>query len=216
MVDAGLTKGLGLSEPGHMCVEAAVAYAMGENHTDEPKCVDRRLGSIKIDLNDSDGWSSDASRAKGLRRIAIAQLGSAGKFKEKVFTAHIRKQWVSFRQEHRNNLLDKIQLPKVPAITRASILKDAGKAQADIKAAAERLAELAEELNDFPTILSKEWDLPSIADELSEYLPNMSVNDRLAMVAEWGVQALKKMKIPGTKFLYLTERKKRKAKVKHK
>lgn len=35
-VNAGLVKGLGESEPGKMCVEAAVCYALGLPHSDDP------------------------------------------------------------------------------------------------------------------------------------------------------------------------------------
>jgi hypothetical protein len=76
-VDAGLVKGVGKAIPGQMCVEAAVCYAMGLPHGDEPTCVSEALRKFKIGLNDSN-WSSDSARAKGMRRLAIAQLGSAG------------------------------------------------------------------------------------------------------------------------------------------
>ena len=76
VVDAGLVKGLGTAKPGSMCVEAAVCYAMGLPHGDNPSCVARSLRSLKIRLNDS-AWSSNEARAKGLRRLAVAQLGSA-------------------------------------------------------------------------------------------------------------------------------------------
>ena len=35
-VDAGLVEGRGTPIPGKMCVEAAVAFAMGQKHTDIP------------------------------------------------------------------------------------------------------------------------------------------------------------------------------------
>jgi hypothetical protein len=76
-VDAGLVCGVGKPVPGQMCVEAAVCYAMGMPHGDNPSCVSDAVRAFKIRLNDS-AWSSDAARANGLRRIAIAQLGSAG------------------------------------------------------------------------------------------------------------------------------------------
>src|SRR6202042_692936 len=63
VVDAGLTNGLGVAEPGKMCVEAAVCYALGLPHGDDPACVSRALRSLKIRLNDS-AWSSDKARAK--------------------------------------------------------------------------------------------------------------------------------------------------------
>ena len=83
-VDAGLQSGLGLPKPGFMCVEAAVNYALGADHGDQPACVAPVLRSLKIRLNDST-WSSKEARAKGLRRLALAQLGSAGVLDEKEF-----------------------------------------------------------------------------------------------------------------------------------
>ena len=74
-VDAGLTAGLGVPKPGKMCVEAAIAYTLGESHSDGPTCVHPVVRAGKIALNDC-AWSSDAARASGMRRVAIAQLGS--------------------------------------------------------------------------------------------------------------------------------------------
>lgn len=74
-VDKGLSSGLGTRKPGQMCVEAAVCYALGLPHGDEPPCVAPALRSLKIRLNDAN-WSSKTARARGLRRLAIAQLGS--------------------------------------------------------------------------------------------------------------------------------------------
>ena len=88
VVDAGLTSGVGVAEPGKMCVEAAVCYAMGLPHGDNPDCVSRALRSLKIRLNDSN-WSSDQARDKGLRRLAIAQLGSAGFLDESEFIKRV-------------------------------------------------------------------------------------------------------------------------------
>jgi hypothetical protein len=58
-----------------MCVEAAVCFALGLPHGDDPGCVSAPLRRLKIRLNDS-RWSSDRARAAGLRRLAVAQLGS--------------------------------------------------------------------------------------------------------------------------------------------
>lgn len=77
-VDAGLVRGLGEPVPGMMCVEAAISYALGEPHSDGPSCVEDVVRISKIALNDAKGWSSNSARAKGLRRVAIAQLGSKG------------------------------------------------------------------------------------------------------------------------------------------
>src|SRR2546428_1654802 len=75
VVDAGLVRGIGKPILGHMCVEAAVCFALGEPHGDEPSCVGAAVRAFKIRLNDA-RWSSDAARTKGLRELAVAQLGS--------------------------------------------------------------------------------------------------------------------------------------------
>lgn len=75
----GLCTGVGRPTPGAMCVEAAVAFATGASHNDQPECVDNDLISLKIDLNDSLPISSDKKRGEILRRIAIAQLGTYSK-----------------------------------------------------------------------------------------------------------------------------------------
>ena len=74
-VDAGLCNGVGNPVPGEMCVEAAVCFAYGLPHGDNPPCVGVAVRAGKITLNDAN-WSSNAARAKGMRKIAVAQLGS--------------------------------------------------------------------------------------------------------------------------------------------
>ncbi len=64
VVDAGLVSGLGKPIPGQMCVEAAVCFALGEPH-------------------------GDKARAKGLRQLALAQLGSANALDEKEFVRRV-------------------------------------------------------------------------------------------------------------------------------
>ena len=52
IVDQGLCEGMGRPIPGLMCVEAAVCYAMGLPHGDEPPCVSPAVRKLKICLND--------------------------------------------------------------------------------------------------------------------------------------------------------------------
>jgi hypothetical protein len=87
VVDAGLVNGVGNPIPGEMCVEAAVCYALGLPHGDDPKCVGEAVRAFKISLNDS-SWSSTKARAKGMRRVAIAQLGS-NKINQKEFAKQL-------------------------------------------------------------------------------------------------------------------------------
>jgi hypothetical protein len=89
-VDAGLVSGIGIQQPGKMCVEAAVCFALGLPHSDDPGCVSPALRSLKIRLNDSN-WSSNAARAKGLRRLAVAQLGSLDALDDREFANRVAK-----------------------------------------------------------------------------------------------------------------------------
>lgn len=74
----GLCSGKGaLSD--QMCIEAAVCLLTDERFDDHPSCVDPYLVTFVINLNDS-SWSSPEARAKGLRNLGLAQLGTNGMF----------------------------------------------------------------------------------------------------------------------------------------
>jgi hypothetical protein len=87
-VDAGLSSGLGKAEPGKMCIEAAVCFALGLPHSDNPPCVSPAVRSLKIALNDAP-WSSRAARASGMRKLALLQLGTDTGFDEQVFAMRL-------------------------------------------------------------------------------------------------------------------------------
>lgn len=89
-IDAGLVSGVGKPVPGQMCVEAAVCYAMGLPHGDEPDCVSPALRALKIGLNDS-GWSTDKARARGLRRLGLIQLGSKNALNDTQFSRSLSR-----------------------------------------------------------------------------------------------------------------------------
>lgn len=93
-VDQGLCKGLGQPVAGEMCIEAAVCFAMGLPHNDNPPCVSQTVRALKIGLNDSN-WSSNKARAKGMRRLAIAQLGTNKNFDDKAFIDALVKSTIS-------------------------------------------------------------------------------------------------------------------------
>ena len=88
----GLVSGVGQPEPGQMCVEAAVCYAMGLPHGDRPTCVAPSVRAYKIGLNDAN-WSSPQVRAKGMARVAIAQLGSDS-IDERAFVSELALQTI--------------------------------------------------------------------------------------------------------------------------
>ena len=88
LIDKGLTAGMGNAKPGEMCIEAVVCNVVEGRHGDDPKCVSRVLRSLKIRLNDS-SWSSNEARAQGMRRLGLAQLGSAGFLDESEFIKRV-------------------------------------------------------------------------------------------------------------------------------
>lgn len=87
LISHGLVREIGNPVPGQMCVEAAVCFALGLPHGDNPPCIAQSVRIFKIALNDSD-WSSNFARAKGLRQLAIAQLGS-NEIDESVFAKEL-------------------------------------------------------------------------------------------------------------------------------
>jgi hypothetical protein len=193
-VDAGLVTGVGIPRPGAMCVEAAVCYALGLPHGDDPDCVSRALRHLKIRLNDSN-WSSDTARAMGLRRLALIQLGSRNEIDDKEFARRvaelaIRKAvpyalWCAAKIQkdpsHRQALLD--------AANRCEIEGTIG--AADAAHAASYAAHAAS----------------YAADAAASYAADAAAaQDRvLSKFAEEVVQILIDMKAPGAKWLWMTE-----------
>jgi hypothetical protein len=113
VVDAGLVSGLGIQEPGKMCVEAAVCYALGLPHGDNPPCVGSAVRAFKIRLNDS-AWSSNKARTAGMRKLSIAQLGS-NKINQHEFSRLLAEQVIR-------------QIVPIAMRSAASICKDTAKA----------------------------------------------------------------------------------------
>jgi hypothetical protein len=195
VVDKGLCAGQddgkyddkGRPKPGHMCVEAAVCYAFGEKHGDDPKCVYSLVQNMKITINDlRNVWKNNKDRANGLRRLAIAQLGSKEIFKSnkklqkelkrelsKIFFRNFSHQ---FAQEGYETALN------LPRYLKVTLISEEKYGNLGISAAAD--------------------------------LENLASPDRKSVLAfcEDFVQLLVKFKVPGTKFLYLTENKNKKTK----
>lgn len=176
VVDKGLIAGIGEPIPGEMCVEAAVAYAFGEKHTDQPKCVAPFIRSIKIDMNDEGDWSSPQNRASGLRRVAIAQLGTAGKITETQF-------WTEVTRLLHPKLMKEVE----------SILNSWPKG--------DDLRSIENYSNDLSLAVetAKDRQVTGLSDLLD------AVGLHYADAAEVITLALKNLKSPGSKFLYLTK-----------
>lgn len=224
VVDAGLVEGMGNAQPGYMCVEAAVAYAYGEPHTDRPKCVTEAIRITKIALNDHIVWFKSNNdvmdRAKGLRRIAIAQLGTAGRITDKQWLAAVAtylKQSSRFKTEM--------------AEYRAAVTKwkkQHGKEIAQVKRAIE--AELKSARKSLLDQFNKGLRHIDYSVDIVAHIPhqhvlckpevtggenpfdylNVETVAEANKVVEDLVQVLVKLKAPGTKYLYLAPLKKAK------
>lgn len=167
------------SARGKVCVEAAVSIACGEGLDDGPSCVDFDLRELKIRLNDEAPWKSKKARAKGLRRFAIAQIGtSGGKFNFGEFSTLIKMP--RFEEE----------LAKFTKGV-AKIVDKGAKDVDGLRMLYENLEEARYDL-DSQDLSNESWGTQKEAEEFCERC----------------VQALIKMKTPGSKFLYLTEGKK--------
>ena len=92
ILSRGLCVGVG-DRDGQMCIEAAICAAMDLPHGDEPDCVAKSVRSYKIILNDS-SWSGAAARARGLRNLGIAQIGSRGVVDDQEFAKRLTEQTI--------------------------------------------------------------------------------------------------------------------------
>jgi hypothetical protein len=104
----GLCVGVGKPD-GQVCIEAAIAIALGLPFNDAPECVAASVRRYKIKLNDSPKWRSPQSRAEALRSIGIAQIGSKGVVDDKEFVKRLAEKTIRvlipmlFRERFTNN-----------------------------------------------------------------------------------------------------------------
>lgn len=99
LLKRGLSCGVGQRDEA-MCIEAVICETMGlhkgldetsDRLQDHPPCVLDAVADLKIELNDEGAWGSAQARARGLRDLGLAQLGSKGVIKEKAFLQALTK-----------------------------------------------------------------------------------------------------------------------------
>jgi len=173
-VNFGLCSGLGTPEPGKMCVEAAVNYACGLPHDDNPSCVGGAVRAFKIALNDA-AWSSNKARGEGMKKIAVAQLGS--------------------------NTLDQIEFSRRMAIKNTNIVLPVlfRKLKMD-----EEVSKRCEEVKDLDAAESAAKSAAESAAESAAWSAN-DPDFFLKLSAQVCLDVLIEMKSPGCEFLYLCE-----------
>lgn len=203
LVDQGLVRGLGVQEPGKMCVEAAVCAAYGLLHSDTPPCVGSAVRSYKIRLNDA-SWSSDIVRAQGLRRLAIAQLGS-DEIDQVAFAEGVVFEGIK-------QILPKIlraRAEKCPEYTTGLELAAAACELATDSMMARKAVEQATEKDTRAfRYVAAAADYAAAAtyaaDAAADYAADAYMKDKyLALAAEIGVQVLVRLGAEGTKWLGL-------------
>lgn len=192
LVDYGLTGGLGRQAPGKMCVEAVVCAAYGLPHGDEPPCVHPIVRSMKIELNDKN-WGSKANRSKGLRRVAVAQIGTnSSKWNKSIFSNEMRLGIVK-------QLLPKtLKLDKgeMAIFNKFTLDKPAGVIHI--------LQKHKSLLGDFGYFgVTSGFDINECVYTALRDIPHEHRIKHLATMAEIMVQALIKSGAPGCKYLYL-------------
>ena len=199
VIDHGLSHDLGTPILGQMCAQAAVCYALGFPFSDRPTCVTPLLRTLGILLNDR-SWSSKEARARGLRRFAVAQLGSKGNLKTKEFMAR---------------LIDHAQNEMVP-LARSIMMEPRARGFASSRSLV--VLSCIDNLNRAPpffalcSVLMANQALADASisfglnDENAVWLVRRaSPDNHFSKFAEVVVQILIAMKAPGTKWLYLTE-----------
>ncbi len=231
VVDAGLVRGLGSAKPGQMCVEAAVCFAYGLPHSDNPPCVGAAVRAFKIRLNDA-AWSSDQARAKGMRKLAIAQLGS-DQIDQKAFRQIVAEQTIrqivpiALRAAAKRNpkCAERLEAAAVrceqegtqqaaeaarnPAReTRNGAAACAAKDVTDAAAAAYAAAAAcaAKDVTDAAAYAYAAAHAAAAAYEAASAYAAAAERDRvLAVSADLALAALLALNSPGCEFLYLTE-----------
>ena len=214
-VDAGLVKGLGVPIPGKMCVEAAVNYSFGLPHGDSPSCVGAAVRAFKIRLNDAN-WPSDADRTAGMRKLAIAQLGSdtidQNEFRKIVVVETVKRILpIAFRAAASLIPAHKDSLEGAAVLCEAVV--DLASARAAASAGREKAmsarAAYAAFFASFATYLADDADVADAAyaddaadDAAAKPKKHLEV---LRLCAQIGLEALQQLKSPGCAWLFLCD-----------
>jgi hypothetical protein len=197
--------GLGKHKKCQMCVEAAVAFASGEGHHDHPACVDYQLAATKISLNDAGGWKNSKSRARGLRRLAIAQLGSNGDNSgftyaqfQKLFYAEFSKLVTPMINASLRKKCPQIEIKNISDLKNLPTLDWHSTFAATFDTI---ITDLELKQSAYGDGVLSRWTAADILRAAG--VPTHQ--ERYFIIAELYVRALIRMKVPGTKYLYLAK-----------
>lgn len=195
VVDQGLCSGVGKPVPGQMCVEAAVCYAQGLPHGDSPSCVGEAVRRFKISLNDK-GWSSNAARAKGLRRVAVAQLGS-DQIDQREFAKEVALQVTKQLLPIALRAVAKLNPAHEGSLEASALACEALTAFDGVRKVAQAAQSVA--------TAARGYALAADAAASAAYADAATRDGVLSKAAEIGVQALKKLGSKGVEWLDLCD-----------
>jgi len=200
LLDKGVTSGLSKNlKPGDMCLEQAVCYALGEDVIRyNPSCVGKEVRGFTIYLNDAN-WSSDSTRAEGMRGLAIAQLGSNSlnqkEFREKLSFAVLTKLLPSMFRDLGEEKWEK----EIKSLEGANNLKEAKKT---VSKAAYVDAHVVSSATLYASHAVNTASYDSSAYTARYAAKATNTGDKyLKMAAYLAVEVLKDMKSPGCQFL---------------
>ena len=206
----GLVNGIGVQEPGKMCVEAAVCYALGLPHSDDPGCVSPALRQLKIGLNDS-RWSSPMARADGLKRLALVQLGSKGVLDDREFVRRVvdvtirRAVPVGLRAAARANPAHAVALEACAVrCEQEGTRESCDEARRVARAAAAYVAAYAADAAAYAAAYADAAAAAAAADAAADDADARARDRALGDYAVWVVRILIDMNAPGCQWLDLT------------
>jgi hypothetical protein len=212
-IKCGLSSGLGKPEPGKMCVEAAVRYAFGLPHSDDPPCVGAAVRSFEIRLNDC-RWSSEQARAAGMLRLGVAQLGS-NQIDQQKFAELLCIKTVNRIVPPALRVAAKVNPEHAEALEAAAVACEAAKTLVAAKEAAEsgrRVARAADDAAAYACASAADT-AASAADTAAAYAcaayaaaaADARRDGFLLIAAEIGLECLKELNSPGCQWLHLCD-----------
>lgn len=130
MIDlGGLCKGAGDNplpgKPASFCVQQAVSLALGE---DDPQsypvvCVGETVKGFGVSMNDRE-WPSVMARGKGMRRFAVAELGS-NRISQTKFNYMVGEKWAETHPHAlgctANDLAEEVHIKDLPELAEVAV-----------------------------------------------------------------------------------------------
>lgn len=143
LFECGLVNGAG-HDVNHFCVQQAVHRVLDDDlknadKSDDPPtwCVQSHIRNFGVHMNDAEGWNGNKGRAEGLKRFAIAELGS-GKISAHDFYARLSAKLASVLSKdpdefsYDDTIVEQFMQHKIGGMSRNDRLTHLANAAADV------------------------------------------------------------------------------------